>query len=998
MRAGRALQSWIRATLLAVAAVISVLPAAAQDATWLSSPGSPDFNTDANWSTNAVPVGAMAFFGSSLVVDLSTSADTSLQGFTFSLGASAYTLSNANILEFTGAGIVINDGSLRITNDNTVIFSNGSSAGSARIINNGSLLFNDTSSAGNARILNNCCLIFSNASTAGNARIFNRDNLEFRDTSTAGSATIFNSFIGGIGFLGSSSADNATIINRGILEFLDTSTAGNATIHNRSSGEVDFAGSSTAGNANIINNGGIVFLENSSAGNATITNNCCMVFAGNSTAGAATITNNGSLAFMDSASAGSATITNNASLDFLGSSTAGNATIINNCCLTFALTSTAGNATIITQDGGHTFFFDNASGGAARFVVNSGGVLDISGLTMNGTTAGSIEGAGNIALGDKQLTVGSLGTSMIFSGVIDGLGGALVKVGGGSLTLSGVNAYTGPTTVDGGTLVVNGTLVSDVAVNAGASLMGTGQLASVTINSGGTHAPGNSIGTQTVTGSYSNSGTLVIEVNAAGQSDRVIVNGGVDITGATLRILEAAGAYGPTTQFLFLQNNGASPVIGNFAVIINGVPYLIPTVTTTGGDGNDIVLTLTRNDAALSDAARTPNQRAVAGALRNGFRSEAGSEGAGIINALLMPSPDGARAAFDQMSGEIHASIAHVLFSQSRQLTSMASERLWDVMPGGGATPAARDARMMSVGLASSQLGERMGLGLAEQRNGASGGGLRVATWVRGYGGLGSISADGNAERLESRTSGVMAGGDMVAAPGILVGAMGGWGTSGADVDRRSSTADIDSAHAGIYARAALGDLVLKAVGGYSHHDIDVVRHIAFASLLRTAISSYAADQATLYGEAGWRLRLGALEAMPWTGLQWSQVRVHGFIETGAGALDLASDGNSFRMLDAVAGVRVGTSVAAGGLTWVPQARVAWTHSFGDTDPQLDLAFTNGGAFLVSGVTSEPNFLTLGAGLSVLAGDAVYGFLDYAAHLADGSREHTATAGLRVRF
>ena len=146
-------------------------------------------------------------------------------------------------------------------------------------------------------------------------------------------------------------------------------------------------------------------------------------------------------------------------------------------------------------------------------------------------------------------------------------------------------------------LIVNGSITSDVTVNAGGDLGGTGQVGSLTLISGATHSPGNSIGTQTINGNYTNFGTLVIEANVAGQADRVIVNGGVNITGAALRVLEAAGLYGPTQSYLIIQNNGAGAVVGNFNTITNTIPYLIATVTTTGGDGNDVVLTLTRNDA-----------------------------------------------------------------------------------------------------------------------------------------------------------------------------------------------------------------------------------------------------------------------------------------------------------------------------------------------------------------------------------------------------------------
>jgi autotransporter-associated beta strand protein len=1018
MHVARALRSWVGAALLALAGPLLPVALVAQDATWLPNPGSQDFNTDSNWSTGTVPSGATAFFSISAVTNLKTSLDTSVLGLTLNAGASDYRLTNSHKFEITGPGIVIDGGSLRLTNKGTLLFSGSSTASSVLIVNtfDGVVTFADASSAGAATIRNSGEIDFAGSSSAGSAIIRNWGGLYFTDTSTAGTATIFNNCC--LIFSGNSSAGSATIINRNNLEFLDSSSAANATIRNKGDitfentstagsasirnaffGAITFFDSSTAGNAIITNNGTIAFLDNSTAGSAAITNNYfgAIGFEGSSTAGNAAIINGGGLFFLDNSSAGNATITNNAGLVFGGSSTAGTATIFNNCCLTFFSSSTAGNATIVTENGGHTFFLDNASGGAARFVLNGGGVLDISGLSTAGTTAGSIEGAGNISLGDKQLTIGSLNTSTVFSGVIDGAGGSLVKVGSGSLTLSGASTYTGPTTVVAGILVVNGSLVSDVTVNAGASLMGIGQVGALTIASGAVHSPGNSIGTQTVNGNYVNSGTLVIEANAAGQSDRVVVNGNVNISGAMLKVVDLPGTYGPTTRYVIIQNNGANPVVGNFAGISNGLAFLTPSVITNGGDGNDVVLTLTRNDASLASVAQTINQRAVALALANGFASDAGSPGAVIINSLLMLSAEGARNAFDLMSGEIHASLAHVFFGQSRHLTSLASERLWDLAPYGGVSAASQDGWMMKLGATPGDAHERMGLGIAPREDGEPRN-SRVATWVRGYGDIGSIDADGNAARLESRTAGFIAGGDATVAPGILVGVMGGWGTSQADVDQRLSSAEIDSNHVGVYARATFGDVIVKAIGTYSHHEMDVTRHIAFASLSSTAHSSYGADQATLYGEAGWRLQLGSFGLMPLAGLRWSRVHVDHFAEDGAGVLDLISDGAAYSMLDAIAGIRIATSFAGAGLTWVPQARAAWTRSFGDVDPRLDLVFAGGGSLLISGVTRGPDTFTLGAGLNVYRSEGAFGFLDYAANLADGSRDHAVTTGVRIRF
>ena len=64
-------------------------------------------------------------------------------------------------------------------------------------------------------------------------------------------------------------------------------------------------------------------------------------------------------------------------------------------------------------------------------------------------------------LGSKQLTVGSNNLSTTVNGVIEdhfrggGVGGSLVKVGTGTLTLTGANTYSGGTTINQGAIAVN---------------------------------------------------------------------------------------------------------------------------------------------------------------------------------------------------------------------------------------------------------------------------------------------------------------------------------------------------------------------------------------------------------------------------------------------------------------------------------------------------------------------------------------------------------------
>ena len=257
----------------------------AQDATWLSSPGSNNWFSAANWTPSTVPTGAATFGSSSITsIDAKLFAQTNIGELHFLAGAPSYDFALAG-QNFNGAGITglssvatitvgtpASGGSISFTGTATAgaatiitpfpaetFFSGSSSAGSAIIKNNGgNTNFNDTATAGGATVTNNSGAIttFYNNTTAGNSIITDTGgHTIFRDTSTADRASITNSS-GNLQFYNQSTAANATIINGGTTSFFQTSTAGNASITN-TTGIVDFSASSGPNNDHKITAGSL---------------------------------------------------------------------------------------------------------------------------------------------------------------------------------------------------------------------------------------------------------------------------------------------------------------------------------------------------------------------------------------------------------------------------------------------------------------------------------------------------------------------------------------------------------------------------------------------------------------------------------------------------------------------------------------------------------------------------------------------------------------------
>lgn len=113
----------------------------------------------------------------------------------------------------------------------------------------------------------------------------------------------------------------------------------------------------------------------------------------------------------------------------------------------------------------------------------------------------------------------TLSGTATYTGLLAGNLGLRKSGAGTTLTLTGTHTYTGQTTIEGGTLIVNGSISTSslTTVASGGTLGGSGTVGTLTVAAGGTLAPGNSSGTLTIVGDaiFEGGGSLIWDLSDA---------------------------------------------------------------------------------------------------------------------------------------------------------------------------------------------------------------------------------------------------------------------------------------------------------------------------------------------------------------------------------------------------------------------------------------------------------------------------------------------------
>jgi len=662
------------------------------------------------------------------------------------------------------------------------------------------------------------------------------------------------------------------------------------------------------------------------------------------------------------------------------------------------LTTVTDYATLILNNGGTNIAIPGNlqidANSTVRYVSHSDQIADTATVTDNGMldlngnneTFATLLGSGTVKLSGGTFTVGS-GS---FSGGIKNGGspGTLIKTGVGTLFLSGFNSNSGTTNIDGGMLVLDGTLSSLTNVNPGSTLSGTGFIANSVTNAslirpGDASGPG--VLTAKVNYTQTSSGTLTLRVGGtgAGQHDLLQNQGTASLNGTLdlVRLNNYTGKLGDKIQLL------VSPAVsGTFVNVIN--PFTTNTLVMADivYDANDVFLSFDQGSFAAFAAQQglTPNEFSVAQDLDKA----AGDARATALITFLDNEPLGnLKGDFDLISPEELTA----LFDISRSYADVQAANIEQRLAEDRAETAPQGVAVgLMVGDGKSSVDKDVTTAEAAREK-------RWSFFMEGSGEFVHANGDTNAAGYDFTTAGVTLGGDYRVNDHLVVGLMAGYANTGSTLVNNGSV-DVNGGKLGVFSTYYTHGFYVNALaaGGYNSYDTH--------RLGLGGIAQGSTDGEEFDGLLGTGYDLcqgqGGVTFGPVANVQYTHVGLNGFTEFGSLApLNIVSQ--SQESLRTKAGFHLAYEAKFGGITVTPGVTAGWQHEYLNSSYALDSQFANGagGIFQVNGPALGRDSVVVNAGVSVQWTPRVGSYLYYDGELGRKNYElNSVTGGVRVSF
>ncbi len=614
----------------------------------------------------------------------------------------------------------------------------------------------------------------------------------------------------------------------------------------------------------------------------------------------------------------------------------------------------------VLQNDGPYFTLSNAD-----FLVN--GAVKTGSPVQSNTVNGLIFNPGSSLQVFNDLTVSS-GNFTVDAGSATVAGGQLIspgdfaKLGAGVLNILSDVLVNGAANLNMGSLFVNGLFTTNggLAVFQNAFLGGSGIINGDVVNNG-TVAPGNSPGSLTVNGDFTQTsvGTLQVEVGSATVFDQLLVSGSANLAG-TLQVLNFGGnqfTYGQ--QVPFLQ---AGSISGEFDQILMPNPSIFRGRFLVDGETGLLLVAPT----SYTLVAQTTNQQNVARALDSFIPATSGDRLA-VSTALDLQSAEQYPAAFDQIAPTFYESLANITIEQTNAQNQMLAQRLSAVRLG--------VRGFQAIGIEAPLVHDKSGKSVLDAKDGKDiltpGPDNKWGVWAQGNGIFAKVTNVSQVPNYRFQSGGFLAGADYQWSEGLTTGLFAGYQGLYAKYNGGGSNT-INSALFGGYATYQKGgfysDLIVS--GGYSNYNVR--RPINFSTVDRTAVSKPDGGQFNTYLDFGYDWKVGGFTFGPILAGQYTYAGIAPFTESGADSLDLRVNQQNANSLRTSLGGRVAyTWNLTDKIAIIPEVRMLWQHEFLNNPRNIGAALDGGNGPAFGYETSAParDSVFAGAGVSAQFGD-----------------------------
>jgi T5SS/PEP-CTERM-associated repeat protein len=617
-------------------------------------------------------------------------------------------------------------------------------------------------------------------------------------------------------------------------------------------------------------------------------------------------------------------------------------------------------------------------------------------LGVDGAGTMYIEDGGHVTSATAALGVGASGKGTGLA-VVDGAGSVWSNAGVMSLGGQAV----GPGYGAGTLRILNGGLVeSDVVVAWGRTAVeGNGTLRTRMLTTEGTIRPGASIGTLTLDGDLTmNSGSVLeTEIDNSGHGDKLLVTGDVNIVGGTVKALSTE-TMTHSQQYVIVEANSVS---GEFQSLdVTAVdPSAMLRIAGLSYEPDSVLLTIAPTPFNDETVGRTPNQRALGTALQR-----IADAGPTPVTTLLqqLPTLDGVRASYNQLSGQSRPALAPVAMTGSAKFMGIVSNRLQGAHGvAAGGLDSLSDSPLLAMALPDVGIGTAFvsdaGWDQVSERNTE---GQDWGVWAKAYGLYGDRETESGTPGYSYDVFGQSFGVDLQFTERFMGGVTAGLSDSQVDYDRLSDEASIGATHAGLYSNYSGDGWYLSSLAMYSWLNLDTKRVVDLTGERHKG--SFDGHEWSGYVEAGldWEPAATWL-VQPLAGLQVAFLHLDGYAETGLSSALVYSD-QDYESYKGSLGARVTKELVldSRGHSAIIQSRARWVHEFGDAASSVDVRFEDVPSvwWTVQDEELSRDSLLLGTGAGIRLAKGLRVFVDYDASLSSDYTIEVISGAVEYRW